>query len=272
MTLVKLVDSSRCQGCKACQVACKQWNQLPAEQNYAHGTYQNPPDLSCRNWNVVKFHENRDSAGQLRWTFFHDSCRHCPSPFCKMACPVSDAITKDKENGAVRIDPTKCGNCCMECKIACPFGVPKFASNPSSNTPYRRAFKCTLCFDRISNADRKDGATLGLATADRIPSCAKTCPPGAISFGEQSKMVALAKSRVEKLKNRFPEANLYPGEDYGVIWILTDSPGMLKLACGNSVEKKEKRTAMAKLWGPLGWGALLGGALIGLVRFREKRG
>ncbi|MEM7828513.1 MAG: 4Fe-4S dicluster domain-containing protein, partial [Candidatus Aenigmatarchaeota archaeon] len=100
-----LVDTSKCQACKACQVACQQWHTLPAEDTTFTGSYQNPPDMSGANLTVVKFIE-LESSGKLEWLFFKDQCRHCETPSCKASCPFN-AIKRDSD-GRVYILKSKC--------------------------------------------------------------------------------------------------------------------------------------------------------------------
>src|SRR5512136_3069738 len=98
-----LIDTSKCIGCKACQIACQQWHSLPSEDTVFAGAYQNPPDMTAANLTVTKFIENMDT--KLNWLFFKDQCRHCDDPPCLPACPFR-AILKQAD-GVVRIDPLK---------------------------------------------------------------------------------------------------------------------------------------------------------------------
>lgn len=173
-----LVDVSKCTGCRACQVACKQWNQLPPDQTRQRGTHQNPPDLSPTTWNLVRFTEILPKGGgPVRLLFRKDSCMHCTDAACQRACPVPGAITQ-METGAVVIDPKKCIGC-KYCVNVCPFEVPRY--DPATE----KVYKCTFCSDRISQ---------GL-----MPACAKTCPAGAISFGPKGAILAKAAARAKAL-------------------------------------------------------------------------
>src|SRR4030042_3791201 len=93
-----LVDTSKCQACKACQAECKQWHSLEAEDTTFTGSYQNPPDMSGANLTVVKFTEI-ETGGKVKWLFFKDGCRHCQDPRCKLACPRK--AIKRQANGVV---------------------------------------------------------------------------------------------------------------------------------------------------------------------------
>ena len=98
-----LIDTTRCTACRGCQMACKDWHNLPAIETKQTGTHQNPPDLNPCNYKLVRFHEHKDENGRVVWNFFPDQCRHCIYPVCKdvadMAVP--GAIIQDKETGAV---------------------------------------------------------------------------------------------------------------------------------------------------------------------------
>jgi len=174
---VMLIDVSKCTACRGCQVACKQWNKLPAEKTQQRGTHQNPPDLTPATWNLVRFTEIPLKEGGMRWLFRKDNCMHCTDPACQRACPVPGCIFKTPE-GAVVIDKEKCIGC-EYCVNVCPFGIPRF--DPAT----KKVYKCTLCWDRISQG--------------QIPACAKTCAPGAVTFGSKDKMIAQAYARAKTL-------------------------------------------------------------------------
>jgi formate dehydrogenase beta subunit len=218
----KLIDTSLCQGCKACQIACKQWNflessaQLPKEPE--ESLYQNPSELNYKTWCVIKFYET-SSQDKIGWTFIHNSCRHCPDPFCKRGCPQTrpPAIEKHKATGAVIYYPERCGNCCIECIKACPFNIPRLELDESLRT-LRRASKCRLCLDRIEESEKNL-----LSERDRIPACVKACPTSALKFGIKSWIQKIARRRIEVLKNKgYNRAILYPGPDWNALWILKE--------------------------------------------------
>jgi formate dehydrogenase iron-sulfur subunit len=149
-----LVDMTRCMGCRGCQVACKQWNQLPYEETKFRGTYENPPALSPKTWTKIQFFES--SKGKQEWRFRKQQCFHCDDASCITVCPTGAA--HKAEGGLVIIDQSICTGC-KYCAEACPFQTPKF--NEESGT----AVKCRFCFDRVAN---------GLG-----PACVKACPTGA---------------------------------------------------------------------------------------------
>lgn len=222
-----VIDTSKCIGCKACQLACQQWNSLTAEDTAFTGSYQNPPDLSGVNLNIVKFKE-AEVTGQIRWLFFKDQCRHCDTPLCKLACPKF-AIEK-LASGIVRIDPTKCvpegptacsGTAEKPCQAYCPFHVPKFRYVKNGSPQLQAAMKkCHLCYNRFNNSS--------LPAASRRPACMVACPTGVMTVGAADSMWTKAVQRAKTLRNHgYPNATIYPHQQgtWGkthVIWILTN--------------------------------------------------
>ncbi len=204
--VARLIDVTKCMACKGCQVACKQWNQLPATETEFTGSYENPADLAPETWSRVKFNEHEDGDG-VKWYFNFFSCMHCANPACKDICPV-DAIVK-KENGAVRIDKEMC-IACGACRGACPFEIPRIDD---------AAYKCTFCTERLAN---------NMETA-----CATACCTGAITVGDRDEKLEEAKARVEALQDRgFNNAQIYGEEELGglnVIYVLADSPELYGL-------------------------------------------
>jgi len=172
---IKLCDLSKCTGCRACQLACKQWNQLPARQTVNTGTYQNPPDLQPNTWNIIRFQEISTDDG-VAWLFRHDACMHCTDAACVKVCP-SGALSHTKY-GTVALDSSKCIGC-KECIFACPFEVPRY--DPETD----KILKCDMCFSRIENAME--------------PACVKACPTGALRFGDKDEMLKAAHARAKEL-------------------------------------------------------------------------
>src|SRR5438309_327844 len=159
-TLAMFTDTSLCIGCRACQVACKQWNELGMEVPEWTGTYQNHEHFTDKTFRLVRFIEEPKPTGDLAWLLMSDVCKHCAQAGCLDACPTG-AIYRT-EYGTVNISQDVC-NGCRYCVSSCPFGVVAF--NESTGT----ATKCTFCNDRIHN---------GLG-----PACAKACPTESIQFG-----------------------------------------------------------------------------------------
>ena len=208
-----LIDTSKCTACRGCQVACKQWNDLPGEQTRNWGSYQNPKHLSAETWKLVTFQEIEKSDG-LAWLFLPMQCLHCTEASCVSVCPTGAA---HHQGDVVLIDEQLCIGCgyCVE---ACPFGVPH--SMPGPNGSHKgTARKCTFCIDRISN---------GL-----LPACAKTCPAGAYQVGDRDDMIASGTARVQSLKQKgHADAYLYGENELGglhVMFVLADRPALYGL-------------------------------------------
>jgi formate dehydrogenase iron-sulfur subunit len=176
-----LIDLTRCMGCRACQVACKEWNQLPAVKTTCTGTYQNPPALDDKTYTTVRFVEGFASE-DLFWRFVPTRCMHCQAPACVSACLVK-ALEKIPDGPVVYYEDLCIG--CRYCMIACPFDVPTFEYSKL----FPRIQKCTFCFDRQGE---------GL-----VPLCAKTCPSEALKFGEREALLDVAKTRIYKQPNRY---------------------------------------------------------------------
>jgi formate dehydrogenase iron-sulfur subunit len=194
-TLAMFTDTSLCIGCRACQVACKQWNELDMEQPEWTGTYQNQSHFTDNTFRLVRFMEQPKPNGDLAWLLMSDVCKHCADAGCLNACPTG-AIHRT-EYGTVNINQDTC-NGCKYCVSACPFGVVSF--NEKTGT----AKKCHFCNDRIHN---------GLG-----PACAKACPTESIQFGFRDDLVAKAQKRVETLKGMgFADAQLYGADSKGFL-------------------------------------------------------
>ncbi|MYM27219.1 formate dehydrogenase (quinone-dependent) iron-sulfur subunit [Duganella sacchari] len=187
-TVAKLIDVSKCIGCKACQTACMEWNDLRDEVGETTGVYDNPLDLTPQSWTVMRFSEYENTKGDLEWLIRKDGCMHCEDPGCLKACPSPGAIVQ-YTNGIVDFHQENCIGCGY-CVAGCPFDVPRISKHDS------RAYKCTLCSDRVA--------------VGQEPACVKTCPTGAITFGTKEDMKEHAEERIEDLKSRgFANAGLY---------------------------------------------------------------
>ena len=193
-----LISPELCIGCRGCQTACKEWNQLPADKTTETGTYENPPDLTPYLYNKIHFIEmsSVNSERGMRWLFVSQRCMHCDDAGCMKICPAPDALFKTKE-GIVAFNKDKCIGCKL-CIAACPFDIPRYDAKDKIS-------KCHLCYDRISE---------GL-----MPACAKTCPTGAISYGDRDTMIGGAqKAGYQKL---YGEADL---GGLGVLYAFKDAP------------------------------------------------
>lgn len=139
--VAKLIDVSSCVGCKACQVACSEWNDIRDDVGHCVGVYDNPADLSAKSWTVMRFSETEQN-GKLEWLIRKDGCMHCAEPGCLKACPSAGAIIQ-YANGIVDFQQENCIGCGY-CIAGCPFNVPRL------NKEDNRVYKCTLCVDRVS--------------------------------------------------------------------------------------------------------------------------
>jgi formate dehydrogenase iron-sulfur subunit len=209
-------DTTLCIGCKACEVACKQWNQLPADQYKFTGySYDNTEHLGATTWRHVKFKEQIGEEGG-RWLMMSDVCKHCESAPCQQSCPTGAIIYNDF--GDVYVQNDIC-NGCGYCISACPFGVLGRAEGKQDDG---HAHKCTLCFDRQSD--------------DMTPACAKACPTASIQFGPVAELRDRAHGRVKELQDRGNHrAYLYGADsvgDYGPLnafFLLEDHPNEYNL-------------------------------------------
>lgn len=163
--VAKLIDVSLCTGCKGCQVACSEWNDLRDEVGHNVGVYDNPANLTPETWTVIRFDEREDEAGKLEWLLRKEGCMHCAEPGCLKACPSPGAILQFA-NGIVDFQSEQCIGCGY-CVAGCPFDIPRISKKDN------RAYKCTLCADRVA--------------VGQEPACVKTCPTGAISFGSKAR-------------------------------------------------------------------------------------
>ena len=184
----KMVDISRCIGCKGCEVACKEWNELKVEDTENFGSYQSHRDLTPNTWLLMRFTESESEDGGVDLLIKKDACLHCEDPGCLNACPAPGAIIQ-YENGIVDFNQDACIGC-QYCVTGCPFDIPRFDEET------RKVYKCNMCIDRVE--------------AGLEPACVKTCPTNAIHWGKKDDMVELAEQKVERLKERgFEDATLY---------------------------------------------------------------
>lgn len=182
ITVGFFTDPTVCIGCKACEVACKEWNRVPAEPVAWTGTsYDHTGALGDSTWRHVKFLETE--LDPFRWLFLSDVCKHCEHAGCLEACPTGSIVRT--EIGSVLVQDDVC-NGCGYCVVACPFGV--IDRRPEPLPGAGGAFKCTFCYDRQAS---------GLT-----PACAKACPTESIQFGPLDEMRARAGRRVVELEER----------------------------------------------------------------------
>ena len=250
--VAKLIDVTTCIGCKACQVACSEWNDIRAEVGTNIGVYDNPTDLSAQAWTVMRFSETEEN-GKLEWLIRKDGCMHCADPGCLKSCPSPGAIIQYK-NGIVDFHQENCIGCGY-CVTGCPFNVPRISKEDS------KAYKCSLCSDRVA--------------VGQEPACVKTCPTGAIQFGSKEDMKEVAATRVAELKTRgFDQAGLYDPEGVGgthVMYVLhhADKPGLY-----SGLPKDPSISPLVEIWKgvskPLALLALAGITLGSLFHYVTK--
>jgi formate dehydrogenase iron-sulfur subunit len=247
-------DVSVCIGCKACEVACKEWNQLPDDGfKFTGMSYDNTRALGAATWRHVGFVETREpaenaDAGRLSWRMFSDVCKHCETAGCLEACPTG-AIDRTVF-GSVVIQPVIC-NGCGYCVAACPFGVVERREDDG------RAWKCTMCYDRL-----KGGME---------PACAKACPTDSIVFGDLDVLRELAEARVEELHAQgVSSAQLYgaraedqPGTDgLHAFFLLLDEPALYGLPSDPIAPSKVAGSAWRSVFAA---SAALGAVVLGAV-------
>ncbi len=187
--VAKLIDVSKCIGCKACQVACLEWNDMKEKIGINEGSYNNPLDLTPNSFTVMRFTEwVNPETDNLEWLIRKDGCMHCSDPGCLKACPAPGAIVQ-YTNGIVDFVHENCIGCGY-CVKGCPFNIPRISKVD------HKAYKCTLCSDRVA--------------VGQGPACQKACPTQAIVFGTKSDMKKWADGRIKDLKSRgFKNAGLY---------------------------------------------------------------
>jgi formate dehydrogenase iron-sulfur subunit len=256
-----LTDSTLCIGCKACEVACKEWNAVDEDGlNWTGFSYDNTGAVGHSTWRHVKFVEHDPQPGfggvapeMDSWTFSSDVCKHCEQAGCLEACPTG-AIVRT-EFGGVYVQPDVC-NGCSYCVVACPFGVVQ--KNPNDG----RAFKCTFCYDR-----QKVGMQ---------PACAKACPTESIKFGEINQLRLVAQERIQELHGRgMQDANLYDPthtsvEGIHAMFIVRGDPRQYNLPPNPEIPTiylKDGWRASA-----IGAGMLLAGSLLAFLATPRRRG
>ncbi|HZM37201.1 MAG TPA: 4Fe-4S dicluster domain-containing protein [Burkholderiales bacterium] len=246
-------DTTVCIGCKACEVACKQWNQLPAAeggQNTLSGdSYDNTRKLDGTHWRHVQFIEQfSEDRKDGRWLLMSDVCKHCVQAGCLEVCPTNAIIRTEFDTVVIQSDVC---NGCKACIAACPFGV--IDINPVSNT----AQKCTLCYDRLQNGME--------------PACSKACPTDSIQFGPVKELRERATKRVGQLHEGGEKRAYLYGADEKMLgglnsfFLLVDRPEVYKLP--PDPQLPSRNVPMSALFS--GLGALVAGA-IALVNFRNR--
>jgi formate dehydrogenase iron-sulfur subunit len=241
--VAKLIDVSKCIGCKACQSACIEWNDTNPEIEHMVGAYENPHDLTPQMYTLMRFDEwTNPETEKLEWLIRKDGCMHCSDPGCLKACPAPGAIVQ-YSNGIVDFIHDNCIGCGY-CVKGCPFNIPRISQTD------HKAYKCTLCSDRVA--------------VGQGPACAKACPTHAISFGTKDEMKTEAASRIVDLKSRgYANAGLYDPAGVGgthVMYVLhhADKPHIY-----NGLPDDPKISSLVQAW--KGMGKYAGMALMGFA-------
>jgi formate dehydrogenase iron-sulfur subunit len=248
-------DTSVCIGCKACEVACKEWNQLKGEPPQFLDSFDNTGKLDDQNWRHVAFIDNVPNAPMVEgngqaWLMFSDVCKHCKHASCMEVCPTNAIIRTEFDTVFIQQDVC---NGCRDCISACPFGVIGFSEHTGT------AHKCTFCYDRLQN--------------NLTPACAKACPTQAIQFGPLEEMQKRADARMATLTAQGnTKARLYGRDDkvYGglnAFFLLMDKPEAYGLPNEQNAVLP-RRNNRSSYFGIVATAVL--GMLAGLVAFRER--
>ena len=229
------IDTTKCTACRGCQIACKQWNKNPGTKTLQRGTHQNPADLSASTFKLVRFNEIEVQGGEPKWYFFPDQCRHCMSPPCKEVADgkAKGAIIHDEKTGAVIFNPKvkMKPEDFKEVREACPYDIPRISGAGIMA-------KCTMCFDRI-----KEGM---------LPACVKTCPTGAMSFGDRKEILEKANKRLAAVKGTFKDAMVANPDDVRVIFLIVDDPKKYhKFAVAENTIGITRKMALKRLFQPI---------------------
>ncbi len=287
-----LFDASVCSGCRACQIACKSWNQRGATTTFNTGSFENPPQLTSECWMRIKFNEadlGTAAAPDIKWRFTKYQCMHCEDATCVKVCP-SGATAKhkvvdgDSEAYVVMTDAEKCIGC-NYCVATCPFKACRYGEKDKG------VFRCRMCFDRISNTQatfpqmqqftKEWTEAMQTEFPRNIPACVETCTTGALTFGEREDLVKQAQARVDYLKK---ERKIATAQTYGIdpvggvgtlryIYVLEDSPEAYGLPVNPTVPAGvEGWSLLAKPMGAFALGGMVVAAALNYIIHRRNAG
>ncbi len=275
MSRAVLVDTTICTGCRGCQVACKEQNDLPAEKTKffaAPGGFQNPPALSPRTLSLLTFWEIESPTRNPQRVFVRRQCMHCLEPRCVAACPMG--ALKKQPDGSVTHDVAECIGC-LSCKDACPFGVPTLEL--VNEVPHIR--KCEFCASRVSDTSVPDVLNKGHSTEDVLdepkrkrlvaargkPACVAACATGAIIHGERDELLAEARRRIRRSPAKYQNHVWGEQEGGGTSWLYLAAVPFDTVGLPTKLPSPSASGSLGEIAGVLaepqlaGVGAMLGG-------------
>ncbi|SHN50934.1 4Fe-4S dicluster domain-containing protein [Desulfovibrio litoralis] len=226
------VDLTKCTACRGCQVACKQWKQLPAEETKQTGTHQNPPDLTYNTLKIVHFIEGKFN-NKFDWVFFPEQCRHCYEPPCMGQANLDDegAVIQDEATGAVVFTPLIANTDGASVRSACPYDIPREAKDNKG------ASKCDMCIDRVRE--------------NLLPACVLSCPTGCMHFGDEKEITEMANKRLAEVKKDYPDAVIGDPSSVRVLYLFQYDPKKYTshaIADASGVNPLSRQELFAKLF------------------------
>ncbi len=197
------VDLTLCTACRGCQVACKQWKDLPAEKTTNWGSHQNPKELSETTYKLVHFKEiYPDGKDKVEWIFFPEQCRHCVDPPCLYAADDGSIIQDENTGAVIFTENTKSADYAYV-RESCPYDIPRQRAD-------KIIVKCDMCNDRVQEG--------------KLPSCVLTCPTGAMTFGDEEEIKLLAQNRLKEVLPKYPQAQLGDIDSVRVVYLFPYTP------------------------------------------------
>ncbi len=224
------VDMTLCTACRGCQVACKQWKNLPAEETHNWGSHQNPKELTGNTYKLVHFKEIpvEGATNRVDWVFFPEQCRHCYDPPCIYAFFEEGSAIHDEETGAVLFtDITKLEDY-ESARSYCPYDIPRQREDGVIT-------KCDMCIDRVRD--------------NKLPACVQTCPTGAMKFGDEKEIYDYAQKRLAEVLPKYPKAELADPDSVRVIYLFPYPALEVYEKAIASVEPMNRRNLLASIAG-----------------------